>query len=78
MIKVPPDHLSAEALRGLVDAFVLREGTDYGHRDYSLQEKRAAVLRQLETGEVEIWFDPATESTDLRIREASDKGSGRK
>ncbi len=67
-VRVPAGELSVEALQGLVEAFVLREGTDYGHRDYSLDEKCAAVLRQVEAGLVEIWFDPRTGSADLRTR----------
>ncbi|HEX7035003.1 MAG TPA: YheU family protein [Pseudomonadales bacterium] len=66
VIKVPVGSLSAEALRGVVEAFVLREGTDYGHRDYTLEQKRAAVMRSLVRGDAEIWFDPRTGTTDIR------------
>lgn len=66
MVKVPTRSLSAEALRGVVEAFVLREGTDYGHRDFSLEEKCAAVERQIAAGEAHIWFDPETRTTDIR------------
>lgn len=66
MIKVPPQSLSADALRGVVEAFVLREGTDYGHRDFSLEEKCAAVAREVATGRAEVWFDPQTGTTDIR------------
>lgn len=66
MIKVPVQSLSAHALRGVVEAFVLREGTDYGHRDFSLEEKCAEVAGWLARGEAEIWFDPETRSTDIR------------
>lgn len=66
MVKIPTHTLSPEALRGVVEAFVLREGTDYGHRDISLEEKCTAVERQIAAGEAEVWFDPATGSTDIR------------
>lgn len=69
MVKVPVQSLSPEALRGVIEAFVLREGTDYGHRDFSLEEKCAAVERQLAEGEAEVWFDPETRTTDIRMRE---------
>ena len=52
MVKVPPEALSADALRGVIEAFVLREGTDYGHRDFSLEEKCRAVARQIAAGRV--------------------------
>jgi uncharacterized protein YheU (UPF0270 family) len=64
-IVVPPARLARETLVALVDAFVLREGTDYGHRDVPLEEKRAAVLRQLDEGEVVIVFDPKTSDVEL-------------
>jgi uncharacterized protein len=64
-IEVAYTDLSPEALRGVLEAFVLREGTDYGEREYSLQEKVGHVLRQLERGEARIVFDPDTESVQI-------------
>ncbi len=57
--------LSADALRGLLEAFVNREGTDYGDVERSFDSKVADVLSQLEKGEAEIWFDPETETTNI-------------
>ncbi len=57
--------LSPDALRGVIEAFVLREGTEYGARDYSLEEKVLQVMRQLERGEAQIMFDPNTETVGL-------------
>jgi len=81
MIKIPMNVLSVEALRGIVEAYVLREGTDYGHADHSLDEKCAAVERQLQDAAAEIWFDPESGTTDLRLRgdtnrRNSDEGHG--
>jgi uncharacterized protein YheU (UPF0270 family) len=67
-VEVPPDMLSAEALRGIAEAFVLREGTDYGAREFSHEEKVNQVLSALGRGEALILFDPATESVTLRLR----------
>lgn len=61
--------MSADALRGVIEAFVLREGTDYGHRDISLEQKCGEVAGQVARGEAEIWFDPQTGTTDIRRRE---------
>jgi uncharacterized protein YheU (UPF0270 family) len=66
MVKIPWQALSAEALNGIIDAYVLREGTEYGARDYSLEDKRAAVLAQLRDGSAVVVFDPTTASTDIR------------
>lgn len=57
-IVVPHRELSAAALRGVVESFVLREGTDYGEREVTHEHKVAQVLRQLERGEVRILYDP--------------------
>jgi uncharacterized protein YheU (UPF0270 family) len=64
-IVVPHRELSADTLRGVIESFVLREGTDYGEREYSLDEKVAHVLKQLERGEARIEFDPDTETVGI-------------
>jgi uncharacterized protein len=67
-IVVPHRELAADLLRAVIESFVLREGTDYGEREYSLDEKVARVIRQLERGEAQIVFDPDTESVDIAVR----------
>lgn len=64
-VAIPYRELSADALRGLIESFVLREGTEYGAREFSLDEKVAHVMRQLQRDEARIVFDPATESVDI-------------
>lgn len=59
------DQLSAEALRGLVEEFVTRDGTDYGSVERSLEEKAARVMAQLRAGEARIVFDPESESASI-------------
>ena len=66
-VAIPHQELSVDALRGVIESFVLREGTDYGAYEYSLDEKVAHVLRQLERGEARILFDPNTESVDVVV-----------
>ena len=65
-LKIPLASLSEDALLGIIEAFVLREGTDYGHSEHDLTAKCRAVRRQIEAGEAEIDFDPATETVDIR------------
>jgi uncharacterized protein YheU (UPF0270 family) len=62
---IPHRDLSPEALRGVIESFVLREGTDYGEREYSLDEKVAHVMRQLERGEARIEFDLHTQTVGI-------------
>jgi uncharacterized protein YheU (UPF0270 family) len=64
---VPYTELSEDALRGLLESFVLREGTEYGERDVSLDQKVEQVTRQLRKGEAQIVFDPETETIDVVV-----------
>jgi uncharacterized protein len=65
LIHIEPTQLSPEALRAVVESFVLREGTEYGEREFSLPEKVAQVLCQLERDEARIVFDPETQSVNI-------------
>ena len=65
-VVVPHTELSTEALRGVLEAFVLREGTEYGEREFSLEEKVAHVLGQQRRGEARIVFDPESETIDIQ------------
>ncbi|MBK8958262.1 MAG: YheU family protein [Proteobacteria bacterium] len=66
-MEIPFRELSDSALRGVIEAFVLREGTDYGETHHSLEDKVQQVLRQLERGEARIVFDANTESVDIVV-----------
>jgi len=66
-VVIPYRELSETALRGVLESFVLREGTDYGEREVSLDQKVAHVLRQLERGEAQIVFDTVLESIDIVV-----------
>ena len=59
------DDLSPEALLGLVEEFVTRDGTDYGVVERSVEEKIAGVLAQLASGEARIVFEPETGSANI-------------
>ena len=69
-VQVPPDALSADTLRAVIESFVLREGTDYGAHEASLDAKVAQVLEQLRRGQAHITFDPATESVNVVVTTA--------
>ena len=64
-MQIPHTKLSQAALRGLVEEYVTREGTDYGTQELSLEAKVASILRQLESGEVVVTFDPESSSCTL-------------
>jgi uncharacterized protein YheU (UPF0270 family) len=64
-VLIPHAALAADVLRGVIEAFVLREGTDYGEKEFSLEQKVVHVMGQLERGDVQILFDPTSQSVDL-------------
>jgi uncharacterized protein len=64
-VAIPHDALSAEALAGVIDAFVLREGTDYGLVECPHETKVRQIRRQLERGEITIVYDPNAGSVTL-------------
>ena len=68
-VELDPEQLSPGALRGLVEEFVTREGTDYGGGDWSLEDKVAQVFRQLNSGEARIVFDLESESASIVTRD---------
>jgi uncharacterized protein len=71
---VPHDALDRATLERVIEAFVLREGTDYGATEYSLPQKVAHVMRQLERGEARILFDPQSESVDIVMVPLRERG----
>jgi hypothetical protein len=70
-VEVPYGELSADLLNAVIESFVLREGTDYGEREFSLEEKVARVIGQLKRGDAKIVFDPETESITITVGQSS-------
>jgi uncharacterized protein len=64
-VVVPHTELADDVLHAVVESYVLREGTDYGEREFSLEDKVAHVISRLERGEAQIVFDPETESVSI-------------
>jgi uncharacterized protein YheU (UPF0270 family) len=70
-VEVPYGELPAELLNAVIESFVLREGTDYGEKELSLEDKVARVITQLKRGEAKILFDPESESVTIAVRQSS-------
>jgi uncharacterized protein YheU (UPF0270 family) len=64
-VVVPYTDLPDELLHAVIESFVLREGTDYGEKELSLQDKVARVVGQLKSGKARIVFDPESESVSI-------------
>jgi uncharacterized protein YheU (UPF0270 family) len=62
---IPINKLSAKALQGVIEEFVLREGTDYGTKEVSAETKFGQVKDKLEKGLAVLVFDDETETTNI-------------
>lgn len=67
-LRIPYDSLSADLLHSVIESFVLREGTDYGAREISLEAKVEQIRRQLEKGDAHLMFDAESESITIQRR----------
>lgn len=68
MIEIPSERLSRDILGAVIEEYILREGTDYGVQEASLESKIKEVHRQIIQGDVLITFDPVTENCTLLTR----------
>ncbi len=64
-IEIPVDQLSAHALSGIIENFILREGTDYGSVEVSYEKKAEQIRKQIDQGEIKIVFDQSSETVSL-------------
>jgi uncharacterized protein YheU (UPF0270 family) len=64
-MEIPHRQLSAEALRGVIEEFVTREGTDYGAVSVCLSDKVRQVRDQLDRGEALLVYDPETSTCNI-------------
>jgi uncharacterized protein len=71
-VRVAADDLAPDTLRAVIESFVLREGTDYGREETSLDAKVAQVLAQVRRGEAHVVFDPGTDSVTIVMTRALD------
>ena len=65
---IPWQDIVPETLENLIREFVLREGTDYGSVEVSLQSKIDQVKSQLEKGEAVIVFSELHETVDIQLK----------
>ncbi|HEY3275864.1 MAG TPA: YheU family protein [Syntrophorhabdaceae bacterium] len=62
---IPIDKLSPEALRGVIEEFMFRDGTDYGEMEASRETKFQQLKKKLETGKAVLVFDDEAETTNI-------------
>ena len=64
-MEIPHNQVPEQTLLAITEEFISREGTDYGHREYTLDEKVEKVKSQLLNGEIKLMFDSETSSCNL-------------
>jgi uncharacterized protein len=62
---IPINKLSAKALKGVIEEFITRGGTDYGTIEASMETKFKQVKSQLKNGSAILVFDDETETTNI-------------
>lgn len=62
---IPFDQLSPEALSGVIEEFVTRESTDYGDREFTLEQKINQVSMMLKKKKAVIVYDTVTQSSNI-------------
>ena len=61
-MQIPHKLISPVTLRAVVEEFVTRDGTDHS----SVERRIENVIRQLESGLVELHYDDNTETCDIQ------------
>jgi uncharacterized protein len=64
-VAIPHAELAPATLRKVIEAFVLREGTEYGQHDFSLEQKVTQVMTQLDRGDARVVFHPDSQSVEI-------------
>jgi uncharacterized protein YheU (UPF0270 family) len=71
---IPWQQLNTETLRNIIESFVLREGTDYGDREKTLEEKVTDVERQLNSGELVLVWSELHETLNIMPKRLFSEG----
>ncbi len=66
---IPWQDIAPETLENLIREFILREGTDYGEIEISLDEKIEQVKALLVSGEAVIMYSELHESVDIKLNQ---------
>jgi uncharacterized protein len=62
---IPINKLSPEALRGVIEEFISRSGTDYGEIESPWEAKFRQVKSRLETGAAILVYDDEAETANI-------------
>ena len=74
-MQIPIEILQPDTLTAVIESFILREDTDDGHSEFTLEQKTAQVLRHLKSGKAVLVFDAKTESCNIILVEHANQRS---
>jgi uncharacterized protein YheU (UPF0270 family) len=63
--RIPANKLSPEALQGVIEEFISRNGTNYGEVEASRETNFRQVKYKLENGSAVLIFDDETKTTNI-------------
>jgi uncharacterized protein YheU (UPF0270 family) len=70
-IEVPISQLAEQTLLALLEEFASRDGTDYGFKELTLDEKVGRLRGQLEASRIMLVYDSDSEQWDLVERDSA-------
>lgn len=62
---IPYQQLSKDALNGVIEEYINREGTDYGLQEYSFEQKSEQVLSLIRNGQAKIVFEHNSQTVSI-------------
>ena len=65
---VPWQQVAPETLTNLIKEYVLREGTDYGEYEATIDNKIKQVQALLKSGEAVIQYSELHETVDIKLK----------
>lgn len=71
-VEVPYQRLDPAVLAALLEDYASRDGTDYGEREHTLEDKTAQLRDQLARGDLALLYDGDSEQWDLVARDYAD------
>ncbi|MGR6980226.1 YheU family protein [Testudinibacter sp. P27/CKL/0425] len=63
---IPWQDIQAQTLENILETVILREGTDYGATELTLEQKKQRLRRQLEAGHVVLVWSELHQSIDIK------------
>jgi len=72
-VEVSSDQVEPQALRALIEEYISRDGTFYGDKETSMDQKVDMVISQLESGEAGITWNIGLHSGDIVLKKDINK-----